>query len=96
MDRRELRRNQVFGIAIGMVGGLMAGNFWPSLPAALTWGGVLLWGAAIGAALGSLSQFERAGRALTRSDNRAFNTAVALCIPLALIAALGLALKLIR
>ena len=96
VDRKELRRNQVFGIVIGLIGGLMAGSFWPAIPTAITWGGVLLWGAAIGALLGSLAQFERAGRVLTRSENRTFNTIVALCIPLGLIAVLGQLLRLMQ
>lgn len=92
MARKELRRNQVFGVVLGVIGGFMSGNFWPALPAAVGWGGVLLWGAAIGAIIGSLGQFERAGKVLTRNDNRALNLVVGLAVPLLAIVALALIL----
>lgn len=88
--RKELRRNQVFGVVIGAIGGWMSGNFWPVLSANLGWGGVVLWGAVIGATLGSLPQFARAGKILTRSDNQILNTAVALSVPLLLIGLIAL------
>ena len=94
--KKELRRNQVFGIVIGLIGGWMTGNFWPAIPAFLGWGGVLLWGAAIGAVLGSLAQFERAGQMLTRSEHRVLNIAVGLCIPLLLIGVVALVIRLLR
>lgn len=90
VQRKELRRNQVFGTIIGVIGGLMSGNFWPVLPASLGWGGVILWGAVIGATLGSLGQFARAGKILTRSDNQLLNMAVALSVPLLFIALISL------
>lgn len=95
-DRRELRRNQVFGIVVGLIGGWMTGNFWPAIPTAIGWAGVLLWGAAIGAILGSLPQFERAGKVITRSDHQMLNVAVGLSIPLLIIGALAIVLGLIR
>jgi hypothetical protein len=91
-----LRRNQVFGIVIGLIGGWMTGNFWPAIPAMLGWGGVLLWGATIGAMIGSLAQFERAGKILTRSDHRILNTAVALCVPLLIVLVLYGIVQLLR
>jgi hypothetical protein len=91
-DRKALRRNQVIGLVVGLLGGWMTGNFWPALPAAVGWGGVLLWGGAIGALLGSLSQFERAGKVLTRSDNPMLNTLVGLSVPLLLIGVLAFVL----
>jgi hypothetical protein len=87
--RKELRRNQVFGVVLGVIGGLMTANFWPAIPAAVGWGGAILWGAAIGALLGSLTQFERAGKILTRSDNRGLNLAVGLAVPLLIIGVLA-------
>lgn len=90
-QRKELRRNQVIGTVVGIIGGVMSGNFWPVLPANVGWGGVILWGAVIGATLGSLSQFARAGRILTRSDNEILNTAVALSVPLLIIALIAFA-----
>lgn len=91
-DRRDLRRSQVIGIVVGLLGGAMSGGFWPGLREAVGWGGVLLWGAAIGAMLGSLSQFEKAGRLITRSDNKMLNLAVGICIPFLVIAALAFVL----
>jgi hypothetical protein len=95
-DRKELRRNQVIGLLAGLLGGWMAGSFWPVLPAAVGWGGVFLWGGAIGAILGSLPQFERAGKVLTRSDNPLLNMAVGLAIPLIIIGMLAFVLGQVR
>ncbi len=96
LQRRELRRNQVLGILTGLIGGWMTGNFWPFISDSVGWAGVLLWGAAIGAMLGSLTQFERAGRVLTRNDNRILNLTVGVSVPLLLIGMLALALRAIR
>lgn len=96
MDSSERRRHQAIGMIVGFLGGALTALLWPPLQSAVGWGGMLLWGAAIGAALGSLAQFEAAGRAITRSDNRLFNLAVGLCIPLAIIGLLALGLRLLR
>jgi len=82
--RQNLRINQVTGVIVGVFGAWMTGSFWPELPATmpLGWGGVVAWGAVIGAILGSLPQLAQFGRALTRRENGIFNAAVALTIPL--------------
>jgi hypothetical protein len=51
---------------------------------------MLLWGAAIGAALASLDSFEKAGAALTRRENKALNLLVGLGIPALLLITLFL------
>lgn len=90
--RRDLRTNQAIGVIVGLIGGWISGGFWPELPATmpLGWGGVLAWGAAIGAILGSLPQLAQIGKAITRHENGILNGSVALAIPLVLILALGL------
>jgi hypothetical protein len=86
-----MRRNQVIGLLGGLITGAIIGNSWPGVREAVGGtGGVMLWAAAIGASLGSLPQFEKAGKALTRSENRAFNLAVGLSIPALLISLLAL------
>lgn len=92
LSRQELRTNQVIGVVVGVLGGWISGSFWPELPATmpLGWGGVLIWGAAIGAVLGSLPQLAHIGKAITRRDNGILNGAVALSIPLLIILLLAL------
>jgi hypothetical protein len=86
-----MRRNQVIGLLGGLITGAIIGNSWPGVREALGGaGGVMLWGAAIGAALGSLPQFEKAGKALTHSENRTFNLLVGLSIPVLVIGVLAL------
>lgn len=87
LARQDLRRNQVIGVLAGLLGGVMTAGLWPAIPAAmpLGMGGVMAWGAAIGAILGSLPQMARLGRLITRSDNELLNGAVALSIPLLII-----------
>jgi|CXWL01.1.fsa_nt_gi hypothetical protein len=90
-QRREMRRNQVIGLLGGLITGAIIGNSWPGVREALGGaGGVMLWGAAIGAALGSLPQFEKAGKVITRSENRTFNLLVGLSIPVLVIGLLAL------
>ncbi len=90
--RQELRINQVTGVIVGFIGAWMTGSFWPELPATmpLGWGGVYIWGAAIGAILGSLPQLAKLGKAITHRENGILNAAVTLCIPLILILVLAL------
>ena len=90
-QRREMRRNQVIGLLGGLITGAIIGNSWPGVREAVGGaGGVMLWGAAIGASLGSLPQFEKAGKVITRSENRAFNLIVGLNIPVLVIGVLAL------
>lgn len=88
--RREVRRNQVIGLLGGLIAAALVGNTFPGLREALGLGGVMLWGAAIGAGLASLPQFEKAGQVITRSNNRAFNLMVGLSIPTLVIGVLAL------
>ncbi len=88
--RREVRRNQVIGLLGGLIAAALVGNTFPGLREAFGLGGVMMWGAAIGASLGSLPQFEKAGKALTHSDNRTFNLLVGLSIPTLVIGVLAL------
>lgn len=94
--RRDLRSNQAIGVIVGLMGGWISGSFWPELPATmpLGWGGVLAWGAAVGAILGSLPQLAQIGKAITRRENGILNGAVALAIPLVIILALGVLFRL--
>ncbi|MEK7327756.1 MAG: hypothetical protein AAB217_21125 [Chloroflexota bacterium] len=90
-QRREMRRNQVIGLLGGLITGAIIGNSWPGVREAVGGaGGVMLWGAAIGASLGSLPQFEKAGKVITRSENRAFNLIVGLSIPTLVVGLLAL------
>ena len=90
-QRREMRRNQVIGLLGGLITGAIIGNSWPGVREAVGGaGGVMLWGAAIGASLGSLPQFEKAGKALTHSENRTFNLLVGVSIPALVIGVLAL------
>ena len=93
MDRKQLRRDQAVGILMGMLGGLLTATLWPEVRSAAGWGGAMLWGAAIGAMFASLTQFESAGKIITRSESRFFNLVVGLCIPLLIIGLLWLALR---
>ncbi|MBI3241332.1 MAG: hypothetical protein HYZ49_03465 [Chloroflexi bacterium] len=89
-QRREVRRNQMVGLLGGLITGAIIGNSWPGVREAVGGaGGVMLWGAAIGASLGSLPQFEKAGKVITRSENRAFNLMVGLSIPTLVIGVLA-------
>ena len=90
-QRREMRRNQVIGLLGGLITGAIIGNSWPGVREAVGGaGGVMLWGAAIGASLGSLPQFEKAGQALTHRESRTFNLLVGLSIPVLVIGLLAL------
>lgn len=78
--RRRERRRQLIGIFAGVGVGLMLLGLFPSLEQSLGFFETLLWSGAIGGILGSLASFERAGAALTRSENRLLNMFVALGI----------------
>jgi hypothetical protein len=93
LARKELRRNQVFGMVLGIIGGLMTANFWPVVQVNLGWSGAIVWGAAIGGIIGSLAQFERAGKILTRSENRMLNLSVGLAVPLLFLAVLAVVIN---
>lgn len=75
--RRRERRRQLVGIFAGVGLGLMLLGLFPGLEQSLGFVETLLWSGAIGGMLGSLASFERAGAALTRSDNRFLNLSLA-------------------
>ena len=93
-ERQELRRNQLVGIAAGVFGGVMVAYTWPGINEAIGLTGALLWGAAIGGALGSLPHFSRLGKRLTQSENNILNLLVGLSVPFAIVALLALAVRL--
>jgi hypothetical protein len=82
MNRFELRGNQLVGAIGGLLAFTLTANFFPSFRAAFWgWGGVLLWGLAIGGLLGSLSYMHVLGRWVTRSSNTRLNTFVGVLLP---------------
>jgi len=85
---RGSQRGQWGGMFAGALGGLIALQLhpaWQSEPGALA---VILWAAALGSALTSLRQFERAGAALTHSKNRPLNYLAGVGLPLLALMAL--------
>jgi len=93
-ERRELRRNQLVGILGGVIGGVMVVFSWPGIQETLGLTGAMLWGAAIGGALGSLQQFGKLGKRITRSENKTLNTLVGVSLPLFIVAVLALIFRL--
>ena len=79
-DNRKWGRQWVGGFAGAAAGWALTYAF-PGIVERFSLFSVLLWGAAIGAALASLDSFEKAGAALTRRDNKALNLLVGLGIP---------------
>lgn len=73
MERREFRRRQLVGLLAGLIGGAVAGGYWPQLRGALGWYGVTLWGGVIGGVIASLPKFGVVGQRLTRSSNPLVN-----------------------
>ncbi len=73
MEQREFRRQQLIGALTGLIGGAVAGGYWPELRASVGWYGVILWGGVIGGAIASLPKFPVIGQAVTRSDNPLLN-----------------------
>ena len=79
-DNRKWGRQWVGGFAGAAVGWALTYVF-PGITERFSLISMLLWGAAIGAALASLDSFEKAGAALTRRENKALNLLVGLGIP---------------
>ncbi|MBI5082650.1 MAG: hypothetical protein HZC38_17670 [Chloroflexi bacterium] len=92
-DRKQIRRNQLIGLIAGMLGGAMMAATWSYIPTTVGWGGAVMWGGVIGLGLGSLTQIEKLGYLITRSDNRMFNFLVGTSLPLLVIGVLLLVLK---
>ena len=89
MNRSNLRINQFKGIVIGLVGTIMAANFWPEIRNSIGgWSGAILWGVALGGMFGSVGHLNNIGEFVTKSNNRLINSIVGLLLPFAIIATL--------
>ncbi len=84
-DRAKYRRRQVWGLFLGVSLGMMLAAVVPAIREQFSPVWVIILGGAIGSGLASLEQFERAGAALTKSENRVLNFAIGLGIPLGLL-----------
>ena len=97
MDRREFRRQQLIGVLTGLIGGAVAGGYWPELRAAIGWYGTILWGGVIGGIIASFPKFGVVGQRLTGREGSALNFVVGAlllaAIVFVLLAALGLILR---
>lgn len=91
--RKRERRRQLIGIGLGIGVGMILSIFFPAIVQSIGLIETLLWSGAIGGVLGSLASFERAGAALTRSDNRFVNLALSLGIVIAFFALVLLLLR---
>ena len=70
MNRSNLRINQFIGIVMGLVGTLMAANFWPEIRNSVGgWSGAILWGVALGGMFGSVGHIYTIGKFVTKSNN---------------------------
>ena len=89
MNRSHLRINQFIGIVMGLVGTLMAANFWPEIRNSIGgWSGAILWGVALGGLFGSVGHLNTIGKFVTKSNNRLMNSIVGLLLPFAIIVTL--------
>ena len=89
MNRQNLRINQFIGIVIGLVGTLMAANFWPEVRSSVGgWSGAVLWGVALGGLFGSVGHLNIVGKFVTKSNNHQLNSIVGMLLPFIIIAVL--------
>ena len=89
MNRSNLRINQFIGIVIGLVGTLMAANFWPQIRSSVGgWSGAVLWGVALGGLFGSVGHLSIVGKFVTKNNNHQVNSIIGLLLPFAIIAVL--------
>lgn len=90
-SQQEIRRTrfvkELIGIFLGISLAMMISSVVPAIREQYSLGMVVLWGGAIGGLLTSYERFERAGAALTRSENRLLNYLVGIAVPLAVLAA---------
>ena len=84
---------QLLGALVGGLAGLALTLVFPSLERQLGALSLVLWSAALGAALASLEGFTRAGAALTHSPNRNLNLLVGLDFPLLVLLIIALLLQ---
>jgi hypothetical protein len=97
MDRKEFRRQQLIGALTGLIGGAVAGGYWPELRVSIGWYGTILWGAVIGLGIASLPKFGVVGQRITgRAQSPALNfivgTALLVAIVFVLLTVAGLIL----
>jgi len=83
--RRRNFRRELVGIFAGIGLALVIGALIPAIRENYSLGLVILWGGALGGVVMSLEQFERAGAALTKKENRPLNYAVGLGIPIVIL-----------
>jgi len=97
MPSKEFKRvqNQLqwWGVSFGLLIAWTLGILFPGLPARISWVSLMIWGAAIGAALFSWRSFEHAGRVVTRSENRWLNFVIGFSIPVVFLALLTVLLR---
>ena len=96
MDRSEFRRQQLVGALTGLIGGAVAGGYWPELRASIGWYGTILWGMVIGLAIASFPKFGIVGQRITGRESPALNfivgTALLVAIVVVLLTVAGLIL----
>ena len=89
--QQEIRRTrfikELLGIFLGISLAMMISAVIPSIREQYSLAIVVLWGGALGGLLTSYERFERAGAALTRSENKVVNYLVGIAVPLAALAA---------
>ena len=89
MNRSNLRIILLIGIVIGLVGTIMAANFWPEIRnSGGGWSGAILWGVALGGMFGSVGHIYTIGKFVTKNKNRLINSSIGLLLPFAIIAML--------
>lgn len=84
---------QLWGALAGGLTSLVLSPLFPHLSQRLDLVNLVLWGAALGAALASLEGFIRAGAALTHSQNRGLNLLVGLGLPALILLAIAWLLR---
>jgi hypothetical protein len=84
------RRRQFIGLFAGIGLGMMISSAVPAIRENVDLGVVILWSGVAGVIVTAIDQFEVAGAALTRSENKALNYAVGLGVPLAILALIQL------
>jgi len=82
---RQNFRRELVGIFAGIGLALVVGASIPAIRENTSLGSAILWGGALGGVVMSLERFERAGAALTKSENRPLNYVVGLGIPIVIL-----------
>lgn len=84
MDREEIRRQQMIGMAVGVLGGIMTANFFPNFREGVGgFGPAVFLGAAIGAFMGAPAAVQRLGLIFTRDPKKeATNLVIGMLVPI--------------